>query len=126
MTDYEQLGTVVIYKHPVTGISETLFKCITANEAKKAVEYLKKLDKLIEDITNDYWNLTAEYDGLKKKDEILNDNKLFSRRLLEQNNKSLTIAVERLGESNKKYLEMITELNEENLKLQCLLEKQKG
>lgn len=123
MVEYKRMNSIVVYKNPVTGMDENLFECVTGDEAKKAIEYLEKLDNQIKAANMDFQNLHAEYESLKKKDEILNDNKLFSRRLLERNNNALTIAVGRLGESNEYYLKRITELYEENLKLQSKLEK---
>lgn len=118
MVKYYKMNSIVVYKNPKTGMDENLFTCLSGHYAEKAIEYLEKLDKQIEDDKKDYLELYAEYEELKKKDEILNDDKLFSRRLLERNNNALTIAVKQLVESNKYYREKITELKKENIKLQ--------
>lgn len=118
MSNYTRQGPIVHYHNTSLGLYDRLFECRTGKDAQKAIEQLEKLNFQLETLMNDYEKLHQTYKELERKDSILNDHKLFSRRLLETDNESLKIAIKELTESNKTYREMINELKEKNKQLE--------
>lgn len=118
MEKYVREGTIIHYHNTGLRLYIRLFECRTETDAKKAVAQLERLWFQLDSVTKDYEKLYKTYKESEKKDGLIRDHKLFSRRLLETDNESLKIAIKELTESNKTYREMINELKEKNKQLE--------
>lgn len=112
LRDFQHAGREVYYRYKYNN----LFTCHSKGDAELACVNLNSLDTKAdelqikyESIRRDYRTLQNNYELLQKEYDDLIARRNLTRRQLELENK-------RLAESNKEYLLMITELNEEKLK----------